>query len=48
MLKLALYSRHLRPQEIGRDSLKTLLKVVILNVVLRKLPTFNSHELTFV
>lgn len=41
MLKHAQYSRHFRLQEIEKDSLKTPLKVVFLNVVLRKHPTFK-------
>lgn len=41
MLKHALYSRRFRLQEIEKDSFKTLLKVLFLNVVLRKRPTFE-------
>lgn len=41
MLKHALHSRHFRLQDAGRDSFKTLLKVVFLSVVLRKRPTFK-------
>lgn len=45
MLKHALYSRQCRLRGIGRGSLKTLLKVVFLNMALRKLP--SSHPIFY-